>query len=528
VTAAGGSRTGPPGVLQALLESAADAFPDRPAVVDRDRTLRYEELEAGANRLATLLVDTGVQRGDRVGLYLEKSLESLVAAYGVMKAGAAYVPLDPAAPAARLGFIAANCGLRVLATGVEKADRWGALVDAGAPLESVVVLNGEAGTPRGVRSIGRRDLEARDDARPGTETTEHDLAYILYTSGSTGPPKGVMLTHRNALTFVEWAAASVGVTPEDRLSSHAPLHFDLSVFDLYAASRGGASVTLVPSEATVLPRELARFIDGAGITVWYSVPSVLTALTLRGGLPPAALPGLRTVIFAGEVFPSKFLRRLMELLPHADFYNWYGPTETNVCTWFRVREPPRGLDDPIPIGRAIDGVQVFAVTEDGRRAKRGEVGELYVQGPSVTPGYWDDPERTAAVLVPSVVGPRRETAYRTGDLVEELPDGNYRFLGRRDAQIKSRGHRIELGEIEVAILAHPQVVECAVVAIPDEEVTNRIRAHVVTTEPLGQRDLVHHCRGRLPKYMIPEVFDFADSLPKTATGKVDRQALISA
>jgi amino acid adenylation domain-containing protein len=519
-----------PFLVHQLLESAADGDGGRVAVIDRDRSLRYEELESRANRLARLLSELGVEPGDRVGLYLDKSPESVVGAYAAMKAGAAYVPLDPAAPVSRLAYIADDCGLRALLTGAEKADRWDGLAEGGAPLETVVVLNAdEAEMPlSGPTAVGLGAIQARDDARPATEGIDRDLAYILYTSGSTGEPKGVMLTHRNALTFVDWAAGLVGVAPSDRLSSHAPLHFDLSVFDLYAAAWGGASVSLVPPEASVLPRELARFIEDAGITVWYSVPSILTALTLRGGLEPGDLPGLRAVVFAGEVFPTKFLRRLMGLLPRAAFYNWYGPTETNVCTWYRVPEMPEQEDEPIPIGRAIDNVEVFAVTEEGHIAAAGEVGELYVRGAAVTPGYWGDPERTARVVVPSPVGAPGDTAYRTGDLVELLPDGMYRYVGRRDAQIKSRGYRIELGEIEAAILAHPGVVECAVVAIPDDEVTNRIRAHVVAGEALTEADLSRHCRARLPKYMIPEVFDFSDELPKTSTGKVDRQALISA
>lgn len=316
------------------------------------------------------------------------------------------------------------------------------------------------------------------------------------------------------------------VGPDDRLSSHAPFHFDLSVFDVFAAARGGASVTLVPPEASVLPRELRGFIEDARITVWYSVPSILTALAVRGGLQEGDFPDLRTVVFAGEVFPTKFLRALMQRLPHAVFYNWYGPTETNVCTWYRVPELPEHITEPVPIGRAIDNTEVFAVTEAGTRAAPGEVGELYVRGDTVMQGYWADPDRTSRVLVPDPLDPTAGgPVYRTGDLVVEGEGGNLRFLGRRDAQIKSRGYRIELGEIEATILSHPDVVECAVVAVPDEEVTNRIRAHAVVHEGLSVRDLARHCRAHLPKYMIPEVFDFTEALPKTSTGKIDRQAL---
>ena len=260
-----------------------------------------------------------------------------------------------------------------------------------------------------------------------------------------------MLSHRNALAFVEWAAERFAVRADDRLSSHAPLHFDLSIFDVFAAATAGASVTLVPRHASVFPLEVVRFIEERGITVWYSVPSILTMLTLRGNLGPGSCPTLRTILFAGEVFPTKHLRRLMAALPHVGFFNLYGPTETNVCTYYEV--PPLADDAaPIPIGEAIPNVEVFAVTADGHRARPGEEGELWVRGPTVMQGYWGDPERTARSLVPDPLGTGpRDPAYRTGDLVRAGADGTFQLLGRRDHQIKSRGYRIELQEIEVDV-----------------------------------------------------------------------------
>jgi amino acid adenylation domain-containing protein len=513
--------------LHRYLERSAASSGGRTAVIDGGRAITYADLEAAANRLAHLLRELGATPGDRVGLYLDKSVESLVAAYGAMKAGAAYVPLDPSAPTMRLGRIAADCGLRLLCTARNKARSWRDLVDAGAPLEAVVVLDGRAsgvGDLPGRRIVGTETLGSRPPTAPDVACGPDDIAYILYTSGSTGEPKGVTLSHRNALSFVEWAGDLIGVGPEDRLSSHAPLHFDLSVFDLYAAARGGASVTLVPPAASVLPRELARFLREARITVWYSVPSVLTALTVHGGLRPGDLPALRAVIFAGEVLPTRFLRRLMELLPHAAFYNWYGPTETNVCTWYRVPPIPEGEDRPIPIGRPIAATEVFAVGDDGRPADRGDVGELHVRGPGVMQGYWGDPERTARALVADPTGGSGDPMYRTGDLARELADGNLVFLGRRDAQVKSRGYRIELGEVEAALLAHPSVLEVAVVAAPDELVTNRLRAVVVAEDTTGP-ELSAFCRRRLPRYMVPEEFSFVEALPKTSTGKIDHRSL---
>jgi acyl-coenzyme A synthetase/AMP-(fatty) acid ligase len=277
---------------------------------------------------------------------------------------------------------------------------------------------------------------------------------------------------------------------------------------------------------SLFPREVARFIEERRISIWYSVPTILSALALRGGLDARTVRHLRTVLFAGEVFPTKHLRRLMELLPHTRLYNLFGPTETNVCTYYEVSAPPEPGAPPIPIGRAIDGVEVFAVTDEGRLAADGEAGELHVAGPTVMRGYWGDAARTAEVLVPD---PRDTGAkvYRTGDIVRPSPDGDYLFLGRRDAQIKSRGYRIELGEIESALDAHDAVVECAVVAVPDDLVTNRLKAAVVVREPVEPGELASFCAQRIPRYMVPESFDFRSALPRTSTGKTDRQALLA-
>jgi amino acid adenylation domain-containing protein len=511
------------------LEAVAAADPSRIAAVHGETALTYGELEGRANRLARFLLDAGVSKGDRVGLYLDKSLEAIIGIYGTLKADAAYVPLDPHAPPARLRYIARDCGIRVLLSGVEKAPSWAPLISSETPIEDVVVLNADGGDvdrPPSVRVTPSSELDGYERTPPPRSTIPLDLAYILYTSGSTGDPKGVMLSHLNGLAFVEWAVREMGVAPEDRLSSHAPFHFDLSIFDIFAASVAGATVVLVPPEAAYFPVDVARFIEREQITIWYSVPSVLSMLVTRGDLRPGRFPALRTVLFAGEVFPTKYLRRLMDVLPATRFCNLYGPTETNVCTWYDVPPIPAGQDEPIPIGRAIDGEEVFAVTEDGRRASPGEVGELFVRGLTVMQGYWGDPTRTSRSLVRGPLGdPGRDPAYRTGDLVVEQPDGMYRLLGRRDHQIKSRGYRIELGEIETALYAHPAVVECAVIAVPDPIITNRIKAFVVTRSDVTDRELARSCMERLPRHMIPESFEFRGSLPKTSTGKIDRRSL---
>lgn len=548
-----------PRLLHEHLTHSARRYPLREALVCQGETLSYQDLERLSNALACLLLRHGVGPGERVGIYLEKSLQAVTALFGVLKAGAAYVPIDALAPPRRAALMAADCGMRGLVTSPKKAHALagvsappGSTAETFGPFPSLasLILTSDAGViklPPHVQQGRWSDLEreAAGAKDAGVEVAESDLAYILYTSGSTGRPKGVAISHRAARAFVDWAGDYFGVTPEDRVSNHAPLHFDLSVFDLFTTLQAGGTVVLVSREISAFPRELADFIQQEEITIWYSVPSVLTQLALHGGLERHRFQRLRSILFAGEVFPVKHLARLRSLIPGASCFNLYGPTETNVCTVYPMSAARAGssypdsaasadepLGDPIPIGRACPYAEVFLWTEEGRPPPPGAPGEIYVGGSSLMDGYLGLPERNAEVLVadPRPGGDFRKKVYRTGDWAREDASGNLIFLGRRDQMVKIRGHRIELGEVEAALLSHPDVGEAVVVAVPDEAAGHVLRAVTVCRPGAApsEAELKAHCAGLLPPYMIPQSVEFRAALPRTSTGKVDRRELLGA
>jgi amino acid adenylation domain-containing protein len=525
-------------LLHHLLSESAARLPEQEAVRFQGQTLSYGQLEGVTNQVARALQAAGVRRGDRVGIYVHKSTASVIAVFAVMKAGAVYVPLDPKAPARRLAYITRNCDVQHLLTSPGKLARLAEFYAEGTPVRTVFLMEEQehapAGLPQNTRVVTWQEIQSYSDGRlPSPGTIETDLAYILYTSGSTGDPKGVMISHRTILTFVNWACATFELGPADRVTSHAPLHFDLSTFDLYATIKAGGTVVLVPEAHSVFPIQLVSLLQDEQITVTYMVPSIYSLMVNRGKLAGHDLSRLRLVLFAGEVFPIKYLRELVRAIPQADYYNLYGPTETNVCTYYKVqpRDLEAGCTQPVPIGIACENMEVFAVDEDGKRVTEpGKEGELWARGSCVAQGYWADPEKSARGFVPNIFQPHfAEIVYRTGDIVTLDEDGvNWRYIGRRDHMVKSRGYRIELGEIEAALYGHPAVNEAAVVAVPDELVGNRIQAFVVPVNGsnLSDKELQGHCRRFLPQYMVPEAIFLCDELPKTSTGKINRTLLM--
>jgi amino acid adenylation domain-containing protein len=501
--------------LASLVRDAAARDPDAIAVRAPDGVMTYGALDRAADRVARALLSLGVRPGDRVGVWTEKSARTVAIFQGVLRAGAAYVPADPLSPAVRIGAILRDCGVSAVATSAARAAQLRATgVDAAALLTDTSAGDGPPLAPG--PSLSWADVEAipatpleRADA-PGGDA----LAYILYTSGSTGRPKGVAISHDNALAFVRWAAEEIQARPGDRLSSHAPFHFDLSVLDLYVAFCAGAAVCVIPEWTSYSAKRLVSFVLSERITVWYSVPSALMLMMDGGGLLDAPAPDLRAILFAGEVFPIGQLSRLRRHFSRARLLNLYGPTETNVCAFHEVGDlgggsPPAAL----PIGRACSGDRVWAVDERGAVIGPGEEGELVVEGPTVMLGYWGQP-------------PQAGRPYATGDIVRLRQDGAYELVGRRDQMVKVRGNRVELGEIEATLGAHPDIKEAAV-AVEGDGMEARLIACVV---PVGERSppllaVKKHCAERLPRYMIPDEVRVLDALPRTGNGKVDRRSL---
>lgn len=515
-----------PGFLHQAFCDAAARYPSRVAVVEPGYgEITYQDLAALSDRVRDRLHALGVQPGDRVGIYLSKSIDAVAVICGILKAGAAYVPVDPGAPAARNAYIMHNCVVKAVVMEERFAEKFQAEHVQLGELPRVFLLTGTGGGAALRSALDNADARqlapATKTAAPGTV----ELAYILYTSGSTGKPKGVMLSHENAVSFVDWCSEVFEPRPSDRFSSHAPFHFDLSILDIHVALKHGATLILVPEERGKDPQHLAQLIADERITVWYSAPSILSLLAQYGNLDSYDYSALRLVLFAGEVFPVKHLRTLHSLLPGPRYFNLYGPTETNVCTFYQIPAViPEERTTPFPIGETCSHLQCKVVNEQGQEVERGEEGELCVSGRGVMQGYWALPEQSARAFLVDSAGMRW---YKTGDIVVEAADGNYTYRGRRDRMVKRRGYRVELGEIEAGLYRHPLIKEAAVVAIPDEEAGVKITAFLSCREKKHPSliEMKRFCVDHLPQSMIPDRFSWHEALPKTSTDKIDYQRL---
>jgi amino acid adenylation domain-containing protein len=487
-------------ILPELLEAAAGALSDREAITDGRDRLTWSEYRHRAATQAGALVAAGVRPGDRVGLLLPKSVASFVAVHAVQRIGAVVVPVDWFAPTAFVAQVLDDAGAAVVVGPIE-GDRREA-VERIPSVRAVI------------------DPSAIAAAAPVHSSQPDDPAYIIYTSGSTGRPKGIVHTHRSALAYARLAAATYGLTPADRLANIAPLHFDQSTFELYAGPLARAAVVVVPDGVARFPASLGRLLESERATVLYTVPHVIDQLVTRGGIEDRDLAHLRWVKYGGESYRPAALRAAMAALPRARFSNVYGPAEVNQCTFHHLDAPPTD-DRPVPIGRAWDDVGIVVVDEAGEPVDDRRVGELWVHAPTMMKAYWGRPDLTGRATAIDAEGRRW---YRTGDLVRRDEAGRLVFVGRVDHQVKLRGQRIELEAVDAALAEHEAVRAVCTFVVRRDGDDELVAVVSPVPDDLVAEELLRLARDRLPRYAVPAIVAGADSLPRTATGKVDRRA----
>ncbi len=555
--------------LADLVPDAAAGRPDAIAAVCDGEELTWTLLEHRVSTLAAALQALGVRRGDRVGIHLHKSMESLVAVHGILRAGAAYVPIDPTAPASTVSTIVEDCGIDVIVThelkraGMARAaatTRIGAIVGLDGPLDGPPE-GGWAGGGTGPTTMSWDEVAALEPIEP-VPVLGDDLAYVMYTSGSTGTPKGIMHTHRSGLAYATMSAELYGLGPEDRVANFSPLHFDMSTFEILAGVAAASRVVLIPEPYLRLPASLAEYIEQQGCTTLYTVPSLFQQLLSRGGLADRDLSAVRWVLPAGEVFPPEPLKELLALMPNARFSNVYGPAEVNQCTYFHFDIDHFGDagshndDRPLPIGYSCPDAELLILDEQDRPVADGGRGQLLARTSTMMAGYWNRPDLDErGFFVVDGPGGHRHRWYRTGDIVcrrdpvdrsapeddpsDPLAPGRVGpsdcllYFGRQDNQVKIRGNRVELEMVEAAVGSltgvEQAVVGVRVVSGGDSQLVVR---YIPTPTPtpaaadaVEQSSWRRELAGRLPPYAVPGVLEAVDSFPLTPSGKIDRRTV---
>lgn len=516
-------------LLQNWVREQAAKRPDAIALIMGEQRMTYGELEESSNRLGRLLRAVGCERGDRICFAIPKSLTAITVMLGILKADCIHVPIDTAGPAIRVAKILAASEPRYILGVKSSAKLLDELFAQDRFRDSIGVGWMESWYPD-VRNFTPGfiydDLKSYSSEPLTFRNSEQDPAHILFTSGSTGDPKGVVITHHNVISFLEWATRYFGTNAADRVSCHPPLHFDLAYFDIFGAFAKGAQVHLVAPELNVLPNKLADFIRTSGLTQWFSVPSVLTYMAKLDVLTFNPFPELKRLLWCGDVFPTRALVYWMKRLPTVTFTNLYGPTEATIASsYYTLPCCPSHEQASIPIGTPCKGEVLLVLDKNLRPIPPNRVGDLYIRGVGLSPGYWRDPEKTAAAFIYTSSG---ERIYKTGDLARIGENGLVYFVGRIDSQIKSRGYRIELGEVETALNAIDGLQESAVVAIPTDNFEEKIICCAYVKSGRSRNDNVAlrtKLSRLLPSYMIPARWLRLDRLPTNANGKLDRPKL---
>lgn len=500
--------------LGAAFREIAARHAERPALIypETGERVSYAELNRLASRVAAALHAQGLQPADVVVFFHDKSPAAYAAMLACLRLGVIYVNLDPDSPWARLHRILATCRPKLVVNAF-----------AALPFAAELAAEGHA------RALHLRALPEADEnaAPPDARISGSHPAYIMFTSGSTGMPKGAVMSHANLLGFIAWARYRFGVTPDDVLTNVNPIYFDNSVFDFYAALFSGAALMPATAEQVRDTRRLVKLVNAAGCTVWFSVPSLLVYLLTTRALAATDFQAVRKIVFGGEGFPKRKLRQLYDLFgERADLENVYGPTEcTCICSAHTIRAAD--FDDMqtlAPLGRLAENFDYAILPQDETNP---DFGELFLRGPQVGLGYYNDPERTARAFVQNPRHARyADIGYRTGDLVQRDANGWLHFKGRTDYQIKHMGYRIELEEIEAAFNSLPVVKECAVVYQTLGDGLGQILAFVAAHPDTASEDLLRQVAAIVPSYMVPRRVVLIDLLPKNANGKIDRGAFL--
>jgi amino acid adenylation domain-containing protein/non-ribosomal peptide synthase protein (TIGR01720 family) len=494
--------------LHQLFEEQADRTPEATAVVADGVALTYGDVEARANRLARYLIDLGVEVETSVGICVERGVDMVVAILAVLKAGGAYLPLDPDYPADRLGFMVEDTAAPVVLTQQRLAGRL-----AGAGSGGRIVCLDDTDEARRIAAYGA--------TRPRTAVTPDHLSYSIYTSGSTGRPKGALIRHGGIVNYVGWMTATFPLTAGDKVLQLAGMSFDISVWEMFWPWSRGAAVVLARPDGYKDPQYIAEVMEREAITSAHLVPSMLRAL-----LPLAAdrTLALRWLFASAEALPLDVLTAWEQASPSTTFVNMYGATEVSVDSTAWWCDSSRGR---VLVGQPIANQQVHVLDERGEPAPVGVPGEAFLGGASVGRGYLGRPGLTAARFVPDPFGRPGARLYRTGDLVRWLPEGQLDFLGRLDHQVKIRGFRVELGEVGSCLATHPGLDRTVVVAREDQPGQKRLVAYVVPSgsDAPTTSELRGHVRAALPDHMVPAAFVVLETLPLNPNGKIDRAAL---
>lgn len=510
--------------FEQFLRDSARRFPDKTALVTQSRRLTYSQLDDLSDELAQGLINRGIARGDRVVLFLDNSAEAVVSIFAVLKAGAVFCPVNPSTKADKLAYILNNCRARAVITQQKIAPVAGDAALAAASVVLTVVADGDA-APADRGFAHWSDVLAVPEfgllkAAPGIEI---DLAMLVYTSGSTGFPKGVMMTHQNVVAAATSITTYLESTSDDIILNVLPVAFDYGLYQVLMAVKVGA--TLVLEKSFAFPQVILARCAEEKVTGLPLVPTMAAILIAQRNIEPGVLPHLRYITNTAAALPPTHIERLQALFPHVALYSMYGLTECKRCTWL----PPAELKNRISsVGIAIPGTEAYVVDDEGERVAPGVVGELVIRGPHVMKGYWENPEATARALRP---GPHEwERVLHTGDLFRTDDEGFLYFVGRKDDIIKSRGEKVAPKEVENIIYALPGIAEVAVIGVPDPILGSAIKA-VVALEPgaeIGPTDVVRHCARYLEDYMVPKHVEFRPSLPKTESGKISRRLVAEA